>query len=225
MKGALLMFLILSGCSGPPRLLVYELPQSGLSVSDYKEFQKQIESAPIVIVGTIISDVLADRWTRINPVPPELGKLGVQVENVLRGDIKSKSISIYFFITTGGYDGPRPLGLWSLGDRHVFYVRPDSGVLRLACDIVDHCTIIVRSGAHPSYKSDPTIPVNEAVTDILLTRGEGVTDEQFITALKYGGPAPVDYIVDKLNRIASSEDIRLRTAACKQLSYYGKPCH
>jgi hypothetical protein len=216
MRLVLLTVLILSSCGGPPPLVEYELPQREL----------EIESAPIVIVGTILSDALADRWTRINPDPPELRKLGVQVENVLRGDIKSKSISIYYFITTGGYDGPPPLGYWSLGERRIFYVRPDSGVLRMACDIVDHCTLPVLSGAHPQYKHDPTEPLDHAIVDILFTRGEDVNDEQFAKGIEHAKlfVLPNPYIVTKLEPLTSSSNVRIRTAACGSLRYYGKPC-
>ena len=186
----------------------------------------QIESSPIVIVGTIISDVLADRWTPRNPVPPELRKVSVQVENMLRGDIKSKSVSIYYFITTGGYDGPPPLGYWSLGERRIFYVKPDSGVLRMACDIVDHCTLPVLSGAHPLYKPDPAEPLNNALVDILFTRGEGVSDDLFAKGIEHAklfGP-PNQYIVTKLDLLASSSNPRIRSAVCAHLRYYGRPC-
>jgi hypothetical protein len=197
-------------------LVEYEHPQR----------ESEIESAPIVIVGTILSDVLADRWTRINPDPPELRKLGVQVENLLRGDIKSKSISIYYFITTGGYDGPPPLGYWSLGERRIFYVRPDSGVLRLACDIVDHCTLPVLSGAHPQYKHNPTEPLENAIVDILFTQGNGVSDDQFAKGIEHAKlfGSPNQYIVTKLEPLAASSNLRIRAAACGHLRYYGRPC-
>jgi hypothetical protein len=223
MRSALLILVILSGCAGPPKLVEYERPQS----ASVEEFEKQIESAPIVIVGKILSDVLADRWTRTNPEPPELRRLGVQVENVLRGEIKAEPVSIYYFVTTGGYDGPPPLGFWSLGERRIFYVRPDSGVLRMACDIVDHCTLPVLSGAHPLYKPDPTEPLNNAIADLLFTRGEGVSDEQFAKGIEHGRlfTLPNEDIVTTLGPLSSSVNLRIRTAACAQLRYYGKPCN
>lgn len=223
MRSALLAFLILSGCAGPPKLVEHAHSQS----ASEEEFEEQIESAPIVIVGKILSDVLADRWTRTNPEPPELRRLGVQVENVLRGEIKPEPISIYYFITTGGYDGPPPLGYWSLGERRIFYVTPDSGVLRMACDIVDHCSLPVLSGSHPEYKHALTEEsLEHAIVDILFTRGEGVSDEQFAKGIEHTKlfGLPNQYIVTKLDPFASSADLTLRTAACKQLRYYGKPC-
>ncbi len=97
----------------------------------------------------------------------------------------------------------------------------------MACDIVDHCTLPVFSGAHPEYKHNPTEPLEHAIVDILFTRGEGVSDEQFAKGIDHAKLFGLlnQYIVTKLDPFASSADLKLRIAACKQLSYYGKPCN
>ena len=66
-----------------------------------------------------------------------------------------------------------------------------------------------------------------AIVDILFTRGEGVSDEQFAKGIDHAKLFGLlnQYIVTKLDPFASSADLKLRIAACKQLSYYGKPCN
>jgi hypothetical protein len=82
----------------------------------------------------------------------------------------------------------------------------------------------VGSGAHPQYRPDPQKPLEYAVADILLTRGDGANDREFAKELDYRGNIPETYFFEKLQRLATTEVSEVRTAACKELSYYHQPC-
>jgi len=179
------------------------------------------DAAPIVVVGILASDTLA-----LRPVPQhsdpkyplQLRKLQVKVENVLKGDISGGSVAVYYFTFAGGFNGPQPLGMWSVGSRRILWLRRDSGVLRTACDGFDYCTSGVYSGAHPHFKSDPHKPVAYALADVLLTRGEGkIDDDRFAGAIERGPPGPEDYLIEKFRNLALTERSAIKTAACIQL--------
>ena len=81
------------------------------------------DSAPIVVVGVLMSD------TRVlGPVPGhsdrrsklQLRKLQVKVENVLKGDATVGPAAVYYFTFAGGFDGPQPLGFWRAGGPAAF---------------------------------------------------------------------------------------------------------
>ena len=177
--------------------------------------------APIVIVGVLVSDTLIIRPVphHLNPkIPLQLRKLQVRVENVLKGDIRGGTIAVYYFTFAGGFDGPRPLGMWDVDSRRILWLRRDSGVLRTACDGWDGCTFGVYSGAHPHFTFDPRRPVAYALADILLTRGAGeIDDNRLAGAIAWGVPGPEDYTIQKYRHLALTEGSNIKTAACIQL--------
>ena len=194
------------------------------------------ESAPIVIVGVILSDTLVrdhipSHWTK---VPLQLRKFTVRVENILRGDAIPDTATVYYFAWTdnrsferfgwadGHFFGRWPLGLWSVGVRKLFWLRRDSGVLRTACDASDSCTLFVLSGAHPRYKPNLQQPLEYAVVDLLLTRGEGTVDEiEFASSIWWVPDQGLQhYVVEKLKGLALTEDGFVKTSACQQLWTY-----
>jgi len=210
------------------------LTDQKLTQSD-SEYLEQIFSAPIVVVGSILSDMLVRApvpsvWTRS---PLQLRKLKIRVENVLRGDAIPETAAVYYFTWAGGFDGPRPLGFW-VNERHptkavlrrVFWLKRDSGVLRTACDGWDYCTMPVASGAHPGYTADLHRPLGYALADIWFTRGEGVTDTDFAAQIDWGAPStvPESYLFEKLQHLAATDSPTVKAAACKQLSYYRQTC-
>jgi hypothetical protein len=83
------------------------------------------ESAPIIVVGVLVSDTLVRKPVpmRSDPkYPLQLRKLVVHVENVLRGGPISEKITVYYFGFAGGIDGPRPLGFWNVGCRRILWL-------------------------------------------------------------------------------------------------------
>jgi hypothetical protein len=155
--------------------------------------------------------------------PLQLRRVTVRVENVLKGEPIPDKIGVYYFTFAGGIDGPRPLGFWNVGGRRVFWLRQDSGVLRTACDGSDYCTMSVQSGAHLDYRPDPTKPIEYALADLLLTRGQGAVDDiGFASEITRGAPDQglQGYVIEKLRGLATSEHGDIRSSACKQLWIY-----
>ena len=183
--------------------------------------QDSAPPAPIVVVGVIVSDTLVRSPVPMHSdpgYPLQLRKLLVTVENVLRGGVGGGTVEIYYFTFAGGFDGPRPFGFWEVGNRRIFSIRPEAGVLRTACDGWDGCTYGVYSGGHPHLKVDPQKPIDYALADIVLTRGEGeVNDSKFAGAVDHGGPGPPEYVIEKYRQLALTERSTIKAAACKEL--------
>ena len=54
---------------------------------------------------------------------------------------------------------------------------------------MDICMMYADSGSHPDYKTDPQKSLDQAVADIILTRGEGEIEEsQFARAVEWCVP-------------------------------------
>jgi hypothetical protein len=204
-----------------------------LTQSD-SEYLEQIFSAPIVVVGSILSDTLVrgpvpSVWTRS---PLQLRKLKLTIENVLRGGATPGTATVYYFTWAGAYNGPRPLGLWAMPahstpiQRRIFWLKRDGGVLRTACDGWDYCTMPANSGSHPEYKTDPDKPLGYALADIFFTRGHDVTDDEFAAQVEWGAPStvPEPYLFEKLRHLAATDAPIVKAAACRQLSYYNQTC-
>lgn len=170
------LLLLDAGCSRSPRLTQYD-EQSNASA----------RSAPIVIVGVASADVRLEGTVpkRGNPkYPMQLHRVRVEAENTLRGSLEERAIDVYYFGFAGGVDGPRPLGFGREASRRIFWMRRDHGVFRMARDGWDNCTNLVESGAHPAYRANPEQPLDRAIVDILLTRGEGeINDRRFASQI------------------------------------------
>ena len=213
------MLLLGVSCGRSPRLVDYNVNADYLT---------EIFPAPLVVVAVIASDTLVR-----DPVSShsdlglllQLRKVRVRVENVLRGKTSCGAMTIYYFGWHDYTGGNRPLGAWKEGDRRIFWLREDSGVLRTACDARD-CTMPVYSGAHPHYKADQQKPLGYALADIWFTRGEGATDADFVRQVDWGYPStvPETYLIEKLQRLAAAGIPSVRAAACKQLSNIQQPC-
>jgi len=215
---ALLVLIVLgAGCSAPPKLTEFD-----------EQSNEQARSAPLVIVGVADSDVRVGRRvpSRRNPNwPMQLHRVRVRIENVLKGSIGEQTISVYYFGFAGGFNGPRPLGFGSRPSRRILWLRRDGETLRMACDGWDRCTLLVDSGAHPGYRADPARPLNRALADILLTRGEGgVDDLSFARQVRSGGPdeGVEGYVIEKLAHLARTETSGVRGEACQLLWIYAQ---
>jgi hypothetical protein len=76
------------------------------------------------------------------------------------------------------------------------------------------------------YKADPRKPLDFALIDIGLTRGEGADDTEFARGIDWVSTrtAPDAYLFENLQRLAATEVPVVRDAACKELSYYRQKC-
>jgi hypothetical protein len=200
--------------------------------------------APFVVVGTISSNTDLHRPIKItsdnapqamlldSDTVYHLFKVNIEVENVLRGDIKQNNIDIYYYTQIGSLGGTPRLGMWNtgglwhIGDRAVFYLKKSAGVFRSYCDVVAGCATPVFSGAHSGFRMDLG-PPEHAIIDLLLTRGEGSTDDGMVKAVLSRSPEYFDesYAILKWRQIArDDQSSKVRDAACLQLKKEDLPC-
>ena len=184
------------------------------------------DAAPIVVAAVVAADTLVRSPLPMHSDPTnplQFRRLTLRVENVLKGAPIPDKVTVYYFTWAGGFDGPRPLGFWNVGARRIWWLQRESGVLRTACDGWDGCTIGVQSGAHPNYTSDSKRPINYALADLLLTRGEGpVDDNGFAGEIEWGVPDEglQGYVVEKLRHLATTEHGAVKSSSCKLLWIY-----
>jgi len=215
--GLFALILLSSSCSKTPKLTEYD-----------EKSNQQARSAPLVVVGVIDSDkpIGVPRPSRTDPqYPMQLRQAKVRIENVLRGSLRDKTAFVYYFAFAGGFNGPRPLGFWNPPSRRVFWLRRDGGVFRMACDGWDGCTMPVESGAHSRYQPDLSKTIDYALTDLLLTRGEGeIDDRRFASEIEWGVPDQglQGHVIEKLEHLALTEPPAIKAAACVQLWIYTK---
>jgi hypothetical protein len=149
------VLLLSTACERVPPLVEYE--SNTVSVTE------QLTS--IVIVGRILAHSAVgrphpSRWDPQSPM--QLYKVTVQVENVLRGDVKRGTVSIFYFMNLHAFEGPARMGMvgrggdWRVGDRLIWFLRRDAGVLRALADIWAHqSTDAVFTGSHVNYQPRP----------------------------------------------------------------------
>jgi len=121
-------------------------------------------------------------------------------------------------------------GRWQIGDRLIFFLQRDSGVLRTVIDTWAVAAVPVPTGAHPSYRPGSGETTVDSVIDILLDKGEGCDDKQFAFAVSSFSKDFWDlpYTVQKLRQIADGPDIAAAQAAKNELEYLargGRPEH
>ena len=182
---ALLLIAVLASCSRPPlkpRILNGPLPTTEL-----------INDAELIVVGTMTSLTFGKP---IHMNIPNLSdclipvRVSVSVENVLRGSVTAK---LSFDIpqpncgTSGPVESPR------LGTRSVFFLRKDAGrCIRLADYWMNR--IPVYTGRH-SNEFLLGKPIEQAISELLLTAGIGCSTKQLEEALGLSMPISSALIV------------------------------
>ncbi len=149
----------------------------------------------------------------------QLGRVDVDIENVLKGDVPLGRNSVYYFIPTK-VSGPPLLSLFRPDPfRLLLCLRNDSGKLRVASDFNPHCELRVFSGAHPAFRRESAQPVAKSIVDLLLTPGEGTDPGQMMDAILYSRlrMLPAEYVAPKLLEIAAAGAPDISAAACLML--------
>lgn len=215
-----------------PRTTISEL-RACASIVDYKNAKslasdERISDAPVILVGTIIrcKEIGRPRSSKWDArLPMQLWRTTVRVENVLRGDPGSGNVNIYFFMDPGPLYGPPRLGVigkggtWHLGDREIFFLRRDGGVLRTVFDIWGGCVEQVLTGPHPGYKPRPGESVQQMIVDILLDQSQEIDNEQMAYAVFKSRAFLFDlpYAVRKLQFLETHDAPVVQDAARRQL--------
>jgi hypothetical protein len=220
---AMLCLSVLGGCSRHSNHPdISEYPPL-IQLPDY-----DISLVPVILVGQVLrtSAVDAPRRSKWDErIPTQLNEVTVRVENVLKGSVKEAELPIYYFRfpATYTYNGPALLGYWKPGDRMMFFLQKDSGVLRTVCDNYRGCVVPVLTGFHPARNGETDLDLVDNIQRILLSRGEKCSDEMLIQAMSR--PASFEWqqqdLVRALERLAIRETGIVRRGACGELAYLG----
>jgi hypothetical protein len=207
------------GCERVPPLVDYQKGSMGVG----------LETAPVIIVGQILNNRYVGRphpshWYPDDPM--QLGRVTVRLENVLRGHIGEAEVPIYYLIGTRQMGHTR-MGMvgrgghWQIGDRAIFFLHWDSGVLRTVWDTWAYAAVPVLTGSHPSYKPRPGEPISKSVIDILLDSGQECDSAQWANAIlvstSKASTFDLAYTVRKLHQIAETYMPEARPAALGEL--------
>ena len=142
-----------------------------------------VDSAPIVIVGKMLSIRPVGRPIRAARSPGvelQLTELNVIVENVLRGSVTGSVATFYMYLLSqvGGEEYVSGLKYHAeAGERRVYFLKRDKGVLRSVGDVMRCYTIRIYSGSHELSRMSPGISVREAISVLLLSEGVEMTCE------------------------------------------------
>lgn len=194
-----------------------------------------VASVSAIVIGRVLGSVAVGRphpakWDRYFTI--QLFRATVGVENILRGDEMGSEIAVYYFSQVGSMGGPPRLGMfgqggtWRTGDREVFFLRHDSGVLRTICDFSRSCVVPLRTGPHPGFQLDRFRPDADVIASLFLTRGTGCGDREMVRSISDndGWSFSPGYAVQKLQKIALEEAPAVRSQACETLKMLGHPC-
>ena len=134
--------------------------ESGLKDSfDKSQYNELLEhklrvevAAPVVLVG---------RVTKVGYIGPprpspgdvrmntQLTRITIDVETVIKGSVPTNLVTFYYFIFAkeNATDLGRPRYIPEGGQRRIFFLKPENGLLRSVGDVTDY-TLGLRSGRH-----------------------------------------------------------------------------
>lgn len=192
------------------------------------------DQVPMILVGQVLESSHAagppqrSQWDgRLT----QLWKVRVRVERVLQGQVQPKEVDIFYFPDMDAGDSPvaRVLRDLYVGHSEIFFLQRDHGKLRTICDGWRTCIIWVRTGSHYNFKTEPGLPIEDAINRLLLSRGDHGSDEQMIDAIYHPewrwGTIPV---FDALKELAAREKSpSVKAVICERLrnfqTRYGPP--
>lgn len=173
------LVLLLASCSPQPHLSDLFDPIH-LKTRQRLDF---IESAPIVVVGRVrsVPSIGGVRSAaRLPEMKIELTRISIDVENVLTGEVSGSELEFYYFVFSAR--NHRDLGVPAyfpvLGERRVFFLKSEAGVIRSVGDVTN-CTLRVASGSHIGFKRPANSSLGQTISLILLTPGEKCDAEVF----------------------------------------------
>jgi hypothetical protein len=233
--GFLLVWVVAgASCLSGPKLAAPKWT-STMTMEAFRAERVRMSSAPIVVVGTVGHDQTIGRRFR-SPYESELWyilhRVNITVENVLKGDNlrEGMTIPVYYFGFASTVDGGRHLGIWSRGERDLFFIEKDSGVFRIVCDGIATCIFQVCTGSHVGYRFAQNEPLAYRIADMLLTKGSGISDHQMAGTLAKmpiipAGYPPRQYAIQRLKELGATSNQELHVEVCWTLqSVYQTTC-
>lgn len=218
MKFLLMSLLVGVGCACNHKLVI----DDDIKRPHSEEDRAAIRHAPIVVVGLMKKDeplgpiVFGKAWN----AHLQLHRVDLNVEQYLEGARPAKILQVFYYDIADAYDGNRLIASWygSLSKRQyrrIYFIRNDFGKLRLACDVVDNCTIPVFSGL--SEPVNPGDSIDEKIADVLLTPGQGVDVGPFTDELGRNlHRVDKRFWRAKLLQLTENPDTRIRDRGCEE---------
>jgi hypothetical protein len=197
----------------------------------------QPSKIPLIIEGEVIEDSHAVGPTEISEwgdaaSAVQLWKVRVREDQVLQGELdqgfSKNDLSIFYFANDRYVGSAAHLLHMYSGHAAIFLLQRDRKILRTICDGWAYCVFSVKTGPHQRYKVDPTIPIEDTIVGLMLSRGDNTTDDQMADAIWHPelrwGTAPVMAGLRKLSENDKSRAIReLASARLNSLAKtYGK---
>jgi hypothetical protein len=228
---AVVLVAIQAACSRPAKLSEYppfiDLPTNvGTG---------ELAKISTIVVGRIlrvaeVGSPQPSRWGSLTPV--QLFEVDIEAENIISGRLNGRTQPVFFFRNAGAWSGPARMGLksqggvWSVGDREIFFLQQDGAALRTICDDYAHCAFPVLTGSHSTFVRHQARWIGDDLVDILLTRGDGCSESQMATAISKSASEARslsgDYAVTILRSFSTGPSMSLRLAACNALEAAGE---
>ena len=196
----------LTSCSPLPHL---EVHPSQISIPE------QIDRAKLIVMGVIEDDSPIRIYKRENSV---LCAMRIRVEGVLEGQYNKEELTFYYYMPAGPYSSP-PLNMPNTpGDRGVFYLVSEKGVLRATTDWYLSHTLL-QTGRHDISPAINKAEIREKVASLLLVPGDEADydgflyriDDNVFLALEL---VPHTRVIEILQSLVRHPDPEVRGKAC-----------
>ena len=144
-------------------------------------------AAPIIVLGHVLEIDDVGRplpSTGDRRIGVQLNRIKIDVEDVIKGDVRSSPLQFYYFAYSPGaseLDLGAPRYLPSIGQRRIFFLKRFEGVYRSVGDVIDY-TLRVSSGRHPRGSCVANSP-GCCIAEILLVPQHDVDTRRFVTDL------------------------------------------
>ena len=143
-------------------------------------------NAPVILVGTVTAvhglneaRLQASEWS----ADVTLERIHVRLERFLRG--QEDGVDVFFYrygLLRGQLPGNVPLDSFHVGERRIFFLVRENGVLRTAVDIVAS-SFQVFSGVHADPPIENPHHMPRSIAEILVLPGTSLDEHSYVNAL------------------------------------------
>ncbi len=201
------------------------VPELNVRATAALSYRELMEKASIVVIGKVAEVKVVGPEVRTSDehrYPLRLQRLAIQAENVLKGEARSGRMIFYRFAWSPDRAMVGPWGILVPGDRSVFFLDTEDGVLRSIIDLYPS-HIEVRSGGHASYKPRAEQSLEESIAELLLTPGTDTRPEVFSQALQVASAISIELIghagtLRLMKPLLASEEPLLKKRACSVMT-------
>lgn len=192
--------------------------------------------APIILVGSVTAvRGLSETPLQVSDWPADVALERVQVrpERFLRGREGGAEVVFYRYgLLRGQLPGDVPTDSFQVGERRIFFLVRENGVLRTRVDIVAS-SFRVFSGTHPGPKSESPLGMSRSIAEILVLPGASFDEDGYVKSLGVQTDRTIPLLVgfkgtaQLLRIVIAYPNKRLAAEACialYTLSPFGDEC-